>query len=431
MFIIKVFNDLELVIRIRRCLNNDADEGEYLSIADMLTDLRTNPISTFNSTYNNPITDKVIISEFLRSFAILFPEKFFKYDYSGLSEVFFGSAVISIIEHSPAAAVFIKALKRHRKNYDMAGYAPSLLEAAAKSGNYEIFDNILPLVDSPADIAIIEIALYLYKEKKLDHLDKLFSGASREDIMKVCNQPIQYSYLFDIADIHLDFFYEMAVRYIPEISESENVSAAVADFMEELEIFSNLTTYNYLISKADNIKDNLEFMREHNMKFRDITSIINKESSKKYREMFEESILPLLDDKVYIDAAKADNLLLFNCSIRSEIVDLIGADRICIYFRGLEADEFAESEKEYKMYLTGLLKYGFDVRVSDNITKSELILTILNSPRILKYILSKNGFSETQLDDIIDLCIKNKKIDVLNIIRKYRESACHRSQLVG
>jgi len=100
------------------------------------------------------------------------------------------------------------------------------------------------------------------------------------------------------------------------------------------------------------------------------------------------------------------------------LIGLIGADRIYLLIR---CDQELEELSEFVCFssFSWITKTDLEVRFDDNITETKMILKILNSPSVLKFILEQNKLSDVQMNELIDLYTKQNDMKSLNIIRQF------------
>lgn len=411
-----------ILIKMQDCISSGS-VSEYMTIADEITVSVNNPLAFLSHSFGfgfpqngmidyNTVT--FILSDYFRSFAAKYPEQFSQFDFTKYSEAIISDAAIEIMKNSKAAYsltdMIIPIIKSTPSNYS------KLLYAAAIGGNDIMFEYISARSDISCKDISYDLALYLFEEGKCSLLDIIFKNSDRDEIVGFGKEVYMRSPYTKFQN-YFRLFYEITLRYLADTSNKNEIAVIASDFFEEIDIFSSVFAWNNIFSIE--FDDEWDFLAEHGIKMRNITPLLDLDySSTQARNDIKKLILPHLDDKVYFDVQYASYKPQDKLRNITDLIGLIGADRIYLLIRDnirlVELSEFTPH-----LSLSWITKTDLEVRFDDNIIRTKMILSILNSPSVLKFILKQNKLSDVQMNELIDLCIKQKDMKSLNIIRQF------------
>ncbi|MGN1416069.1 MAG: hypothetical protein ACI4XF_04460 [Oscillospiraceae bacterium] len=411
---------IDNIMRLRKCIACGT-ERDFTDIAGKLlskTGGIAAPLFGFEC-YLIRQAGTMLIPEFITAFAEKYPEGFLKCDCSAFADHVRTAAVREIIAKSQTAYTLADKMISLP---DEEVFFSDIAKAAVLCGNDSFFDYFVGRTERPSACIGCDLVYYLFDNHRYHCLDMIFEGASREDI--ITPRPNQLTTVK-----WLECYYELGIRYLPEIKNSADVPGAASEFLREVGI-SDFLSCSPSASGNDSCYTAVwDFMKEHGLKFIDISYLVISyaENVRKDRDgceaVLKSRILPLLADEVYIDVLSASGTGGSDQRMFSEAVRLIGADRIYLDLTDRHIPKMEEWKLERdsvkELHLSFLLRMGLRVRIDDDISHSKLIRPLLRSSSVLDHVLQNAEISDEQLDALVDMCIENKYFKALNIIRKF------------
>lgn len=416
-----------ILIKIQNCISL-GNVSEYMAIADEITSSVNNPLTLrFNNfgfcllqnEMNDYHTVTIILSDYFRSFAAKYPEQFSQFDFTGFLGVISSAAMIEIMKNSKTAYSLIDMIIPIIKCTPSESDYSKLLYTAAFSANDIMFEYIAAKIDNICREMSYDLVLYLFEEGKYSLLDMIFKNSDRDDIIGFGRGAYilpPYTQFRNYFRLSFRLFYEITSRYLADTSDKEKISDIASDFFDEIDLFSSvLKTFNISCFEYE---DEWNFLTDHGIRIRNITTLLWLDYSwAEKKNVIQKFILPNLDDKVYIDVEFASYRpdTLRNIT---DLIGMIGADRIYLLIR---CDQKLEDQSGFNHFfsLSWITKTDLEVRFDDNIIGTNMILNILNSSNVLKLFLKQNKLSDVQINELIDICIKQKDTRSLNIIRQF------------
>ncbi|MGN1415780.1 MAG: hypothetical protein ACI4XF_02995 [Oscillospiraceae bacterium] len=419
------FDHIELLMSIKECTENGSKQ-DFAALNRKLIQMK-HGMPMMNCGFSYSDYEAVLddhIPGFLSAYAAKYPEEFSCCTYSD-HKAFFNRAVINeIIGGSREAFTIADVIL---KSQEAAGCFSEILSAAIICGNDDFADYYIGHSKDPSSYISPCLVNYLFKKKKYGYLDKIFEHTSREELKRFGMNYYPSDFRLDI-----DCLYELGMRYLPELSSSDDVSRAASEFMCEMGISAFLNCIPDVVGHNQSFAEAWEFMKAHDIKFLNITSIMTPFSRSSDRvceeseRILRNNIIPLLADEVYIDIADADALTGNDQKALLNVIGIIGKDRITLDLTGkyASAPEWlpwnnAMKENGTELHISYLLRADLKVRIDDDIVHSRIIHSLLKSSRVLEHVLRKTDISDGQLNELIGMCVENKYLGSLNVIRKY------------
>lgn len=360
------------------------------------------------------------LSEFISAFAARYPHSIGKCSYDAFSAQIQSAAIREIIAGSkaayPLADILLSSAEADNVFSDIIG-------AAVCCGNDSFFDYYIEHTKAPSACANRSLVNYLLTNKEYRCLDKIFENTSRDDLINLSSQNIPNG-----TTPRIDFLYELGLRYLPEIKNSDNIPDAASEFLGQAGLSDYLDCSPWTISDINGPYVTVwNFMKEHGLKFRNISALcssypMNVKQDRAESEMILQNyLMPLFDDKVYIDVTSASMVKSNDQKEFLNAVKLIGADRIYLDFTDRHAPKSPKLIEQHNtdLHITNLIKADLKVRVDDDIAHSKIFRSILKNSSVLYHVLQKTDIPCEKLGEVIDICIEKKYFDSLNIIRKY------------
>lgn len=433
-------SQFEFLTKIEHCVNDNGSaddfaelEGEMFSKNSVLIE---NPFITdeydelvLSSTYN-----------FLSVFAERFPERFLIQDNANISDSgpFIYKAMLRDIFAGRRSAETLAEIVFAPFFPD--SYFNEALTAAVLSGNDSFFEYFIQKVENPVRYVSKSIYMYFTDHGMYDHIERIFRGASREEILAVCRNSIgQLLRQVDIKckKMPVEYLYELT-GYLPGNVSAEERSRIVIGIMEEVNdweasIFSDRRNMLVRTNKTEKHwgVDTWKYMNEHGIKIRSLDFLfgnklrfnISDEKILSILSLIQEYIVPILEDKLIITEKFYAFLSKSQQELVIRFVELIGADRVymdctdknCSFFD----DEFFNENTDGDMKARSLAKTGVHVILDDDIRNSYYVSKLLLDVECLGYMLDGAALTDEQIDTLIDICVEKKLFDAMNAVRKY------------
>lgn len=426
------YKNMELFVEMGKCIQSGT-EADFVRISDKI---KGSPGITkfmgmgFMSSTLEAFTAGVLIPTFINAFAERYPDRFRRYDSVVFQQHIKEPLIKDIFTGSQTAYVLADTVLK--KSDDIMLFT-EMLQAAVLCENYSFFDYCIEHAESPSSRIQSELIYYLCIHKKYDSLDKIFKNTTREELLQYC-RPKQEVFLDEI-EYKLGCLYELCIRYLPEVRDSDDVPAAVSEFLDEADISDYLNihpdfTLSGSIRQMPEYEKAWDFMKEHGLKFLSINGLAmsyfgygNKDYFNK-ETIIKEKLMPLFADELYLDVLKAAHLQGNDQQGFERVLRLIGPERIYLDFTDSHIDRiplspFRRVEDTKELHIKQLLTVDMKVRIDDDIAHSKIANALISSAYLLEYVLDRTEVSDEQLMLLIDKCIKKKCFDSLNVIRRH------------
>lgn len=429
---------IKLMMRIEQCMSEDSSAEDFIRLWEELPE-------TANRIINPPINDSFFAAswvwidnermiedlalKYISAFAERYPEELLKQDLSGMEIYVIRTIHRDIYQGKRTAELLMKKLSEGAARI-WKNVFPKVLFSAILSDNLSSLDFLLSLPEKPIDYITLDVYSYLSDGGRYDLLDRIFAGASRDEMLAILNKfPSFMDIMSQRPDI--EYIYE-AAGYIEGCNSSDERAEIVNGLIEEMNVsitfrYSLKEQIEKYIDSGDCfIVRSWRFMKEHGLKFHDLKFFINFESmltNRKENEIFfslmKEYLVPVLDDKVYITVRYYLMLEDDHRNMFLKLVDIIGGSRVVLDCREYQ-DELCFSEDAPEVSLLKLLKKSPDVIISEDLKNSGFTLLLLDSSDVLKYMLNSGRLTDEQIDSLIYMCAEKRRPDPLNVIRKYK-----------
>ncbi|MBQ5333820.1 MAG: hypothetical protein J6K92_11300 [Oscillospiraceae bacterium] len=437
------FSNRLLSIKAANCINSCT----AVELSEMLKEISNDPNCFFG---NNLCADPVLcfnVADMLTAYAARYPEQFYNETLaSGTDSILISTVQIAILKDDPAAFTLLKKAimgTLHSKSIPMGGNFKDILSAAALKRRTDCLTYCMDNIENISMLINPELIFYLYDNDMTDVVDILLTGRSKEEIAAIFTDH-GFMYSFDSSKFKKnisEYIYETCVRYIPEIRDSDNIPAAVSDFIyftdresTTLSILkSRIFTYN---SPLNNIRSELSAMKRLGLFFTDITELVlflNRKSFGSIENILDivnEIFLPVIKDTAFFRPFYCITNYYVDSDTRNDLFrlfDLIGKDRIRFDIRdkALEASQlnideyFNKNHKHIPQLFRRFVSSGIKFVTDDDLREGCAADVITHIPLLLSAMLQQNAFSSDQIYALICKASSEKRTEALNIINKY------------
>lgn len=387
------------------------------------------------SEMDSALTDNA--ARLMSSFAFNFPAEFAEKEiHNSLKYSVYSAAAAAIRDNSPAALTLLKKLDlKNMVHYERKW----LLSLALHFRKSDCIRYMVNAINDTSALIFSEMLFYIYENSLTDILDIILEGRSEEEIKSFLipdTSGFSLSHKKFPTPNYIDICYDICVRYIPRIRDSNNIPDAVSGFLSD--IFCILFG-NYCLGYdvfGEQVISMLSAMKRLGLYFSDITELVNNlafnlqrpldtDFSDKLKEHYFPVFCPKLTVRLFYFSSYFRNNRLQ--SSVSDILEFIGADRI--YFdissKALIKDSeiirsITDDNRSTSLPLCRrLLKYGCGFITDDEPVNSKLSEFITMYPKLLGQLLRRCNFSFAQMTDLIYTAAELKRTDALNIINKF------------
>ncbi|MGN0691523.1 MAG: hypothetical protein ACI4K7_04150, partial [Oscillospiraceae bacterium] len=374
------------------------------------------------------MTEELIL-KYISGFAERYPEEFLKQELTDNADYVVKALHRSVFRGLGSAEIMLRLLEE-KSPYTYNSELLNVFYSAIFSEDQSFLEHLMSLPIRLVSYITLNEYIYLSDSGRYDILDRIFTGASRDDISAFLKKtPTLMDIVGQRSDI--EYIYE-AAGYIEGCRSSDELAYIVNDLLEEMDMsvtFSyglaeQLETYS---AKGDcMIVRSWRFMKEHGLKFRDLKYFLNFETMEIGRKqqkllfsLMKEHLVPVLADKVYITIWY---YLLMEDEHRDlflRLADVIKGRRIILDCSEYAHDQFCNSRDGTAGCLIRLLKKGPDVIIADDPKSNDFAVLLLENADLLECMLKVVKLTDEQIDSLIDICTEKVRPGALNVIRKY------------
>ncbi len=406
----------ELAYKVKVC----AESGSVEDFEEIISEYELS-IIFYNDYHMGRTTVEYILCDLAEAYIQRFPAEFMKKDRANFFETSLKLLLVKYISNRDEFSYKIAdAVFKSSANVELV---PLILSFSICSGWYEFLLYCLERIEKPwsyLEDSVINDFLILVDEQRYELLDVLFSGISEDEFINVLGLVLVHQN-DSFSKTVIEFFCELAERYSPAACCGNDRIQALLEGRE----------WMLLGVCADHIHDyyfrSWEYMREKGIRLHNASGLIYfiheyRENAADCIELLKRYIKPILADDVYID------IFMLRGESVSEFLQILEAigdvkDRVYINLTDKlfpESSEYA-LERDFRSKLTRLIKEGFSLHTEENFAKSHAAKNLINTPQMLELVLRNKEFSEEQLTELVETCIKEKKFGALNVVRKILE----------
>ncbi|MGN0690980.1 MAG: hypothetical protein ACI4K7_01355, partial [Oscillospiraceae bacterium] len=239
--------NMGVLAELGKCTQNGA-ESDFVGMFDKLSHINgyMNPMGrgSLASSFEG-LAEEVMITDLIAEFARKYPERFRSCDPAVIQRYIRAPLIREIIKGTETAYLLADMVLGSVDNNNSNNYVLfyEILQTAVLCGNYRFFDYCAANIESPSSKVESEFLYYLCEHKQYDSLDKLLGNTTREELLEYC-RPKPNLYGVDCNMEHkLSCLYELCTRYLPEVTNSDDVPAAVSEFLDEADISEYLNMH--------------------------------------------------------------------------------------------------------------------------------------------------------------------------------------------